>query len=262
MSTKYDEAAFLTNNNQYDLLKLEDAIVLAKKDDQEFQKKYHDRLYCPECHEPKLTFVSNNGKYYFRGFPQHIHTPICSKGFDPISTTSFQTFALDTTNHDFLLQRLQRFVFRKLQRNNNNTHPLLLQIQNDRISHDDVQPATIRNRQLIRRIPTKSITAPFHDEDLACYKLFYGSVNIQYSKIEKQDYSFFKLDLLRRSDSSVICSLSFSQGVATHLESDYGLVLNQRLNNQYVAFFSVMKQNNQYLNARLSHSKLFYIIAE
>lgn len=262
MSTKYDEAAYLINDNQYETIKLEDAIAAITNDYQNYLNTYEGRLVCPECRVPQVVLVHREEKYFFRGFPNQVHTAICSKGFEPISTTSFQTFALDTTNHDFLLQRLQRFVFRKLQRNNNNAHPLLLQIQSDRISYDEVDPATIRNRQLIRRIPTKSITAPFHDEDLGSYKLFYGSVDIQYSKIEKQDCSFFKLDFLRRRDSSVICSLSFSQGVATHLEADYGLVLNQRLTNQYVAFFSVMKKNNRYLNARLSHSKLLYITAE
>lgn len=262
MSTKYDEAAYLNNNNQFEPLKLEDAIVQITRDKRKYQNKYGDRLFCPECHRPQITLVERDGQYFFRGFPNQAHTQLCSKGFEPISTTSFQTFVLDKTNHDFLFQRLQGFLLRKLQRNNHEAHPLLLRVQDDRIAHEDVEPAAMHNRQLIRRIPAKSITAPFHDEDFGGYKLFYGNVDVQYSKVEKQNCSFFKFDFLRRRDSSLICSLSFSQNVAAHIEADYGLELNHRLTNQYVAFFSVMKQNNQYLDARLSHSKLFYIIAE
>ena len=263
MSVKYDEAAYQTPNQQYETIKLEDAISKKEEDKQKFRQKYQDHLFCPECHIPQLTLVNLDGHYYFRGYPNQMHAPTCSKAFESISTETLQAFAaLNDANQDFLLQRLQRFVHSLMRRANNAAHPLLLQLQNNQITLNDIEPANICNRQLIRRIPTKSITAPIHAEDLDCYKLFYGNVDIQYLKKENQDYSFFVLEFLRRRDSSLICSLSFSQRVAAHLETDYGLNLNQRLTNQYVAFFSVMKQNNRYLNARLPHSKLFYIAAE
>ena len=261
MSTKYDEAAFSPDRIRFEPLKLEDAIELIKQDENAFHTRYDRNLFCPECRIPPIGMVCRDGEYFFRGFPNCAHDPNCSKGFDPISSRILKEFASDPVNHDFLQRKLERFIDRLLQRDNLPVHPLLLRVDNNRCMGDDINPANVRNRQNIRRIPTKSITAPFGNDDLGFYKLFYGNVDVRYTKVEKSEATFFKLMFYKCNSNTVLCSLSCSAQVATYLQNTYRFCPNQLFPNRYVAFYSVLKKNNQYFNARLSHSKLFYIAA-
>lgn len=263
MATKYDEAAYLNDDNNYESLTLSNAIESIINDEKNYHQKYHGRLYCPECHRPQIGIVHKNNNYFFRGYPKAEHDTECDYGFETVKSETLQEFALEEENRIFLNVKLQRFVNRLLNRANNHIHNLLLQVDNNRCIRNDVDQDNIRNRRNIRRIPTKSITAPFDNDDFDCYMLFYGKVDVLYSKIERAKVPFYKLTFFKCGTNYKLCSLTFFENVANYVQNKYQLNIEQRLSNMYVAFFSVMKkEKDKYLNARLKHSELLCIASE
>ena len=128
---------------------------------------------------------------------------------------------------------------------------------------NDVDFENTHNRGNIRRIPTKSITTPFDNDDFNCFMLFYGKVDVLYSKIEKTKVPFYKLTFFKCGTNYKLCSLAFSEKVAIHVQNKYQFNLEPRLTNVYVAFFSEMKkEKDKYLNAWLKHSELLCIASE
>lgn len=260
MAAKYEEAAYLNDNNNYESLELSEAIEYIKKNEKHYHQKYQGRLYCPECHRPRIGIVHRNNNYFFRGYPNAVHDIECDYGFETVKSETLQEFTMEKDNRAFLSEKLQRFVNRLLNRANNRIHNLLLQVDNNRCIRNDVDQENIRNRRNIRRIPTKSITAPFDNDDFGRYMLFYGKVDVLYSKIESAKVPFYKLTFFKCGTNYKLCSLNFYENVAMFVQNAYQLNTEQRLSNMYVAFFSVMeKQNDKYLNARLKHSELLYI---
>lgn len=263
MATKYDEAAYLNDDNNYESLKLSEAIEYIRRDEKHYQQKYHGRLYCPECHHPQIGIVHRNNNYFFRGYRNAVHETECNYGFETVKSDTLQEFALEKENRAFLNKKLKRFVNRLLNRANNHIHNLLLQVDNNRCIRSDVDHIDINNRRNIRRIPTKSITAPFDNDDFDCYMLFYGIVDVLYSKIEKAKVPFYKLTFFKCGTDYKLCSLNFYENVAMYVQNEYQLNIGQKLSNMCVAFFSVMeKENDKYLNARLKHSELLCIASE
>lgn len=260
MATKYDEAAYLNDDNNYESLKLSEAIEYIKRNEKHYHQKYHGRLYCPECHHSQIAIVHRNNNYFFRGYPKAEHDTECNYGFETVKSETLQEFAMKEENRAFLNVKLQRFVNRLLNRTNNHIHNLLLQVDNNRCIRNDVDQDNIRNRRTIRRIPTKSITAPFDNDDFDCYMLFYGKVDVLYSKIEKTKVPFCKLTFFKCGTNYKLCSLTFSEKVAIHVQNKYQFNTEPRLTNVYVAFFSEMKkEKDKYLNAWLKHSELLCI---
>lgn len=263
MATKYDEAAYLNDNNTFDTLTLDEAIECIKQDENNYHQKYDGRLYCPKCNTPKIGIVCKNNHYFYRGYPKAVHDIECDYGFEPVKSAVLQEFALIENNRAFLNEKLQRFVNRFLNRDNNHIHNLLLQVDNNRCMCNDVNLANVHNRRNIRRIPTKSITAPFDYDDFNCFMLFYGKVDAIYRKVENTNNPFYKLNFYKCGKEYSVCSLNFSSNVAMFVQNEYHLVLDQNLSNVYVAFFSVMKkEKDKYLNAKLTHSELFCISSE
>ncbi|MBP5361625.1 MAG: hypothetical protein J6Y71_01145 [Ruminococcus sp.] len=259
MATKYEEAAFLNDNDAFETLTLDEAINCISTDQNSYYQRYDGRLYCPECHTPHIGIVNRDGNYFFRAYPGSEHTPTCFYGFEPISSNTFQEYVLREENHDELNGKLQRFVYRLLNRGNIDLHNLLLHVQNDRCTSNNTNLVNIRNRREIRRIPTKSISAPFNNDDLNCYMLFYGKVDVRYSIKGSGANAFHKIYCYKRDRNELLCSLSFSRNVAVHLENNYNLIPDEKKSNMCVAFYSEMKRNGQFLNARLTHSKLFFM---
>lgn len=262
MATKYDEVAYLNDNNNYESLKLSNAIEHIIENEKLFHQKYHGRLYCPECHLPLIGIVNKNNSYFFRGYPKAVHDTKCDYGFETVKSEVLQEFTIRKENRVFLNEKLKRFVNRLLNKDNH-INNLLLQVENNRCMRNDVDLENVRNRRTIRRIPTKSINAPFDSDDFNCYMLFYGKVDVLYSKIEKTKVPFYKLTFFKCGTNYKLCSLAFSEKVAIHIQNKYHFDLEPRLTNVYVAFFSEMKkEKDKYLNARLKHSELLYIASE
>ncbi|MBP5362370.1 MAG: hypothetical protein J6Y71_05010 [Ruminococcus sp.] len=216
-------------------------------------------MFCPMCHTPHIGLVIRDGTYFFRTYHGSEHDPNCLYSFDPVSSNTFQEYILREENQNELHVKLQRFVYRLLNRENIDLHNLLLHVQNNRCTNYNINHANIRNRRDIRRIPTKSITAPFNNDDLNSYMLFYGKVDVLYSIKENGTNTFHNIYFYKRNRSELLCSLSFSQNVAVHLEGNYNLIPNEKKSNIGVAFYSEMIRNGQFLNARLTHSKLFFM---
>lgn len=144
---------------------------------------------------------------------------------------------MEKENRAFLNNKLQRFVNRLLNRANNHIHNLYYKSIITGVSEAMLDHIDINNRRNIRRIPTKSITAPFDNDDFDCYMLFYGIVDVLYSKIEKAKVPFYKLTFFKCGTDYKLCSLNFYENVAMYVQNEYQLNIGQKLSNMCVAFF-------------------------
>lgn len=258
---KYDEAAFY-NGVDFINIRLEELIEELSKDSDNhvYEKVYHNNLYCPECHVARLTLVQNR---FLRGYPNSPHLNTCYNGFDLINAHRFDDFAMNETNYDFLHRKLQSAIS-KLFRNVNHLNPFLIKIEDNQCLNHEVTEDNLRNeRNTIKQIPSKSITAPFNSDDFNIFKLFYGHVDISLKKIEKKDKSFFfKLSLYKIGDNNhELCGLNMNENVAKHIKENYNLILDEMYTG-YISFVTIMKKNGKFKNANLSHSLLCCIEVE
>lgn len=259
MKNKFDEASYKDNSGNIiePPLKLEDLIDEKKNDEKLFEQKYYRKLFCPECHTPQLSLVtSKNGiDFFLRGFKNQPHTNNCSYSFDSVNKTAITELLNNTDSCEFINKKLKGLVSRLLKRQILKQNPLLVKMELGKISTDDIEKHDLRNRQIIRRLPTKSITSHFDDDDYGVPKLFYGNVDIQFCKKQnKSDNSFFySLNIFPRETNDVICNVNMSEKVFSHLNVPFDKDYKKHAN-VFIAIATTLTLNKSYVNGQISHS--------
>lgn len=265
-NTKFDEAAFSSNDVEpFNLISLEKLNDLRTNFNTIYMATYEGHLYCPECHKPQLTLVHNpeTNEYFLRGFPKQKHTEDCSKSFESVSKTLFDDFVEDPDSYDFINTKLHKLIDKLIKKTILIKKASLIKVVNDKCIKDEITDEDITTRINVRNIPTKSITAPFDDDDFDRYKLFYGDVDISLTKKENKQLKkdFYVLRIYRRNTNFTLCSLSMSESVAIHLNEDYDIVSNKTeiRFHVYISFATVLHKTGIYKNGNLKRSNLCVI---
>lgn len=258
MTYKFDEAAFSNDNkNTFEKISLEEINEEVKKDKNNI-KNYKGNIFCPECNEPQLSIVKNSrtNDYFLRTYQNQNHSDICSYSFESVSIDIFNDFLEKENNTLFINNKLQNIIDRLLRNNTLNVNPFIIELDDNNIVPKDITKEEKLNRHNMRRIPTKSITAPFRDNDYGVYKLFYGNVNISIKKRENKNFNeiFYSLIIYKKETNTILCSLSMSNNVYTHLQKLYNFNLDEIIENIYIAFATKLILNNQYKNGTITHS--------
>lgn len=260
MSYKFDEASYKDNSGNLiePPLKLEYLIDEKKNDEKLFEQKYHRKLFCPECHTPQLSLVSSkNGiDFFLRGFKKQPHTNNCSYSFDSVNKTAISELLNNTDSREFVNKKLNGLISSLLKRQILKQNPLLVKIELDKISTDDIEKHDLRNRQIIRRLPTKSLTSPFGDDDYKVPKLFYGNVDIKFNKRTNSSNGsvFYSLAIFLRKTNSIVCSIKMSETVFLHLQTPFAVKDDVKYNNVLLAVATTLNKNGSYVDGKISYS--------
>ena len=260
MSYKFDEASYKDNNGNIiePPLKLEYLIAQKKKNEKLFEQKYYRRLFCPECHAPQLSLVasSNGVDFFLRGFKNQAHTNNCSYSFDSVSNAAITKLLDDRKSSKFVNAKLKGLVNKLFKKKILEYNPFLVKVEHGRVSANDVNNHDLINRQIIKRLPTKSLTSPFDENDYNVPKLFYGNVDIKFFKRKKElDNSFFyAIDVYFRETNKKICSISMSSGVFSNLKIPFTVEYDVRYTNVLMAVATVLIKKDSYIDGRITYS--------
>lgn len=260
MSYKFDEASYKDNNGNIiePPLKLEYLIAQKKKNEKLFEQKYYRRLFCPECHAPQLSLVasSNGVDFFLRGFKNQAHTNNCSYSFDSVSNAAITKLLDDTKSSEFVNAKLKGLVNNLLKRQILKQNPFLVKVEHGKVSTNDVKDHDLINRQTIKRLPTKSLTSPFDENDYNVPKLFYGNVDIKFfeRKNKKNGSLFYVIDVYFRETNNKICSISMRPGVFSYLKTPFTIEYDVKYTNVLMAFATVLIKKDSYIDGQITYS--------
>lgn len=262
MDTKYDEAAYKKiSSKSFAAIPLEELNQIKKNNSVLFEKEYAGRLYCPECQCPQLSLVKNNntGDYYLRGYKNQEHKELCPKGFDEVNHTCFDKLLSDDCSIEFINNKLQKLIDKLCNKLTGKEllKALLVKTEDKKCLQNDITDDEIKKRANVFRLPIKSITAPFDDNDYDCYKLFYGNVDILLKeKIYKDERPFYILKILKKGINYTLCSLAMSKYVGKYVMKRNNIPVDRKISNVYIAFASSIKNNdNHYKKGNIKHSE-------
>lgn len=257
MSYKFDEAALSNDNKKtFEKISLEKINEEIKKDETNI-KNYKGIIFCPECNEPQLSIVNNSktNDYFLRTYPRQNHSDICSYSFEDVDVDIFNAFLEEKNNTQFINSKLHNIIDRLLRNKFLDFNPLIVRLNDNKITAENISREE-KNRYNVRRIPIKSITAPFSDDDYGVYKFFYGNVDIVIKERTNKTSNelFYSLIIYKKKTNTILCSLSVSRNVFIHLQRLYNLELDNKKEEIYIAFASKLTLNNQYKNGTIIHS--------
>ncbi len=261
---KYDEAAYSIDNKNYTLVPIEKLIHLYTSQPLYFKRTYSGNLFCPLCRKPQLTIacLSKSQKYYLRGYPNQSHSPDCLKLIPSIDTSFLNDNLNDHKSIGYIKSQLLRLLINKFS-DDKKIYVPLLKATGKKICFEEPKEEIVKNRS-IKQIPTKSLTAPFYEDDYEQYKLFYGNVNIRVAEQKSKkhnndnDCNYYILYIYNKDNLKLICSVSMSNKVGKNLISSYNLNKNVLTKNIFISLwskFSINTVNNTtYKNGRITHS--------
>lgn len=264
-AVKYDGAAYISPiSNVSEYISLEELSSIISTNRREFIRKYDGHIFCPLCKIPQLTLVSGSkfGNYFLRGYRGQKHSEDCEFGFEDVSTKAFETFIADKNSQEHVNNKLRKLIDKMLKQKNVEEKVHLVKVHNNVITTQKILSID-KERTDIRLLPTKSITAPFQEDDYDCYKLFYGRCNIIVYKNIKDGKPYYILTAHRPKDRQVVCKLSMSEDVGGYFIRNNSLKIGTFYNNACIAFASRFKKDEGNVNkGSIRHSRLCIIDRE
>lgn len=264
-AVKYDGAAYISPvSNVSEYISLEELSSIISTNRREFIRKYDGHIFCPLCKIPQLTLVSGSksGSYFLRGYRGQKHSEDCEFGFEDVSTKAFETFIADKNSKEYVNHKLRKLIDKMLRQKNVEEKVHLVKVHNNIITTQKILSID-KERTDIRLLPTKSITAPFQEDDYDCYKLFYGRCNIIINKISNDGKPYYILKAYRPKDRQVVCKLSMSEDVGGYFTRNYSLKIGSFYNNVCIAFASKLKQDKYNIKkGSIIHSRFCIIDKE
>lgn len=243
MTCKYDRAAYRSDHDKWDILKIEHLIDEFSKNDNLFYKKYKQRLYCPECNQVLLSFVdSTEKKQHLRAYPNSHHANTCSHFLDEVSSQQLETYMSDTQHTQDIQKRLKSTIRMLLRNEELDNNPLVVAIENGLLLNHDVPRNVVLNRNHYRSIPNKSLTAPFYDTDFQTHKIFYGLIDIVWKEEQNWGKKYYYIEIHRPNCIDVCFRLRISEHVYKHLPQPY----KDNSKNVCISFYSKADPNDEF----------------
>lgn len=204
---KYDSVAYIDPvNKSVDVINIEDLIEERIKDNDAFLTKYCNNMYCPECKVPQLTLCRTKYGFYLRGFQHQDHNDDCVLGLDEISDNHIETkIDLEPNKRDIQL-RLSQVIDSLLKKIRTKDHPLAVNINGNDIDMKPIPREKVSRKSNQKRIPSKSLTSPFLEEDYDRFMVFYGRVKIKWEKRLSKDGPFMSLNIYKIGAENPFCS--------------------------------------------------------
>lgn len=162
----------------------------------------------------------------------------------------------NTDSREFINKKLKGLVCSLLKRQILKQNSLLVKMELDKISTDDIAKHDLRNQQNIKRLPTKSLTSPFDDDDYGTPKLFYGNVDIQFNKRTNSSSGsfFYSLAIFSRKTNNIVCSINMSEAVFSHLKTPFAVKDDVKYTNVLLAVATTLNKNGSYVDGKISYS--------
>lgn len=227
-----------------------DEITRYYRTDKQFYKDNIEKnLICPECKQAQLAY-NNAATPYLSAYPKSEHAEWCSLKQDELDPIQTDTFIRNPKNKEQISRQLESVLTMML---DTVPHASTKAIpKKSKISSSSSELVT-PTKQLRKRIARKRIDLPFTEEDFNCYKLFYGSVRLQWEK--EDDMEDYKI-LLRRqntSDKRLLCRLWISPKVYYYLPIEFKFPKEFNCNIVFLA--KIKNKGKTYKDARIKISQ-------
>lgn len=246
-------------NGEIGYIKLEELIDFYQKSPQEYTNNYEGNLFCRECRLPKLSFVNHK---FLRGYRGQVHDESCSNHLEKISSENLAEHLKNATV-DYVNKKLHNLINELIKKQVLEIHPLVLREIDNGYSYEGVPRTEIKcGVRNLKRIPVKSLTAPFFVEDFDVFKLFYGTVRMEWQSIKNGNGEciYYYIRFYTLDKDKLICSLKITKKVYAKLNP---LITNMDkiiVNTAFATEISeVTKGINKYKNAVLWDSHYLVI---
>ncbi|MGN0569267.1 MAG: hypothetical protein ACI4N4_02030 [Candidatus Fimenecus sp.] len=215
------------------LLSIDEITHYYRFDKQFYKDNIEKHLICPECRQPNLSY-HNDAPPYLSVYPGAKHLDDCTLKQDEMTPVQTETFVENPKNREQISRQLESVLTMMLDAVPTSHKKATPQKSKISSSPSDID---VHSKKSKKRIPRKRIDLQFTNEDFDCYKLFYGSVRLQWEKEDTEDYKI----LLRRQDKSdkrLLCRLKISSKVYSYLPNEFKTPREFNCNIVFLAKFS------------------------
>jgi len=203
-------------------------------------------FYCPECRTAPLSFT-NSATPYFKTYPKAAHLEWCSLKQAEMSPTETQSYLSKKENKDNLVRQLESILFSMFKIKNSKPSSTTHSLKYDNEGENQSTSITFGKK----RFPRKRIDTIIGEQDIGCYKFFYGEIKLKWERVA--DKQFWKLIISNSSTNRFICRIKITNSVYDYINDDYKF-LGTRLCK--IAFLAKFKRENEsgYLQSPLEWS--------
>lgn len=259
-SRKYDSAAYVNPDRPaVKVINIEDLISERIRDNNAFVLKYSQNLFCPECVGPQLSLCRTQNGFHLRGFKNQEHKDDCGLGLDDVPELILINEFKRSSNPKAIQLRLKQAIDSLLKKTKTHYHPFAVSIGCNRINLNPISREKVSRNSKQFRIPAKSLTAPFGEDDYNRCMVFYGRVKIRWEiKNHSNDPNkpYAKLIVYKTGAKNPFCSGTCSEPIYKHIKN------NVDCDNVLIAMFTCMTKNKTYSNFKITHSSMIVIEKE
>ena len=195
-------------------------------------EKIKDDLYCPECYQAQLTFVSRHSGPYLKTKNNSLHDENCSLQQNVMSDKERKEYmsasTIDVINDD--VEKLRKLLNEKQ-----------ISTNTQRNIHVDAEEKEEKGTHKQKKVmPRKRIDLPLSEDDYDVIKYFYGKVNIRFVPLD--DYDFSLLKIMSLDDKETYLTIKITNNVYQYLDRK---LLNNINNTDFFYLGSIYKKNDE-----------------
>ncbi len=238
---KFEEAYLQTENC---VMSTTEVALMYQSSPEKFSQ-HKNSFYCPECRKAPLSFT-NAATPYFKTYPKAAHLEWCSLKQAEMTPIETQSYLSKKENKDNLVRQLEGILFSMFKIKGGKTAPVTHSPKHD--IEGETKSTSIAFGK--KRFPRKRIDTLIGEQDIGCYKFFYGEIKLKWERVASKQ--FWKLIIGNSSTNKFICRVKITNSVYDYINDDYkfsGVRLCK------IAFLARLKQDESgYLQSTLEWS--------
>lgn len=216
-----------------------------------FSDNYKNSFWCPECRIAQLSY-NNAATPYFCTYPNASHADNCSLRQDEMGAKQAKSF-VDSKDNLKLLTRQLNSLFHLLLSEAGTTEGGAIPSNSSVQKQPALSACAVSTTN--RRFPRKRIDAKFREQDIDCYKFFYGDVNLTWEKsVAGKGY---KILLRSIKTNEFLCRIYVTDNVYRHISDSYKST--EPFNCKIVFLACMQKAQKNYLKTSLQWSDYLVI---
>lgn len=235
---------------EHRIMPIHEVTFIYAKDPTNFSCNYKNSFWCPECRIAQLAY-NNAATPYFCTYPNVSHADGCSLRQDEMGSRQAKSFVDNANNREILTRQLDSLLHLLLSENAAESKRIL--------SYSATRKPTVPLARAVtaagRRFPHKRIDTPFREQDIDCYKFFYGDVNLTWEK--SNTGCGYKILLRNIKTDKFLCRINVTANVYPHIPNSYKSLTP--FNCKIVFLACMQKTPNNYLRTSLRWSEYIAI---
>ena len=243
------EEAFCSEMSK--LITVDEAAKIFRAEPAYFANKIKGNLLCPECRKPKLSF-NNASTPYFSTYPLDQHDVECPLRQEEMTQEETKAFIKNSHNIEAIQRQAESLLAMLL---SSSTGRESATLKEHKLGTALASIVNENRSKTVTRIPRKRIDTTFSEDDYDCYKLFYGTVHVQWEDERSETKVQHKLLLRSISNGRLLCKLNLTEKVYRYIDRRYKSPTEFNCKIVFLATFSHNKVGKSYHTTTLNYGQ-------